>query len=844
MADLKYSAELDDKISPRLKKIQENTEKLQSKMAGLSSAIAGLAIGAAIGKVFQFANQITDLSDATNVATKDIVAFTTAVQQNGGSAEQAQQGITKLVASIGDAAAGGDKAQEAFSKVGVTLDDLRTLSEGEIFKKTVQGLGQIEDTSTRAKIQAELLGKSLRGVNMSGAANTFKNVSQSSKDAATAIESLGAASQKVNNVINNLQLSLAKSVKPLADFINKMDEEKIQKVADAIIEISVQLAALAGSIYVLEKLAKVALFFAGSITAITSGFALLVGTMKSFRIMKAGYLKDIAAGVSRHDALNKTTEVFMNKRLPYITAGVANLAKGMLGLGAAIWVIDSAMKAVFGKSLSEYANNLLSFNIRLDESDQRLKRFLSSLQKAGLIQMTNPMDQVIKDQNNATDQMRNNSRKAQKEFMENQKKSSESIRGVTSAIQKQVDEINNLAKAFANANNELIKNIQFETTLIGKTENVQDIERQVNDLRKRSRDEIEKLIESKAKLGDSEKGLAKIYDEQIAKIQQQTAVDEVRLRKAIINLQSATLLEKARLEQIENTNRALEEQIQRQNQLGDVLQRINDQRVDLEFERAQQGRSPLEQQIEQIKENARKAALEAGRAFAAAFDNEDGLSPEKAEELAKGLEMIAKRYEDIANMQIQNLEASMTWEAGWKDAFDKYIDNATNAANRARDVFSAVTSGMERLISDFVDTGKFKFKDFARSVIAEILKIEMKAAASNLWKIIAGSMGGGGGGLFGGSIIPGFLAEGGPAIANKPYIVGERGPELFVPKGTGTVVPNNQLGASQPVTNNYVYNISAVDAQSVARLFANNRQVLLGSVEQAKKELPTRRGMR
>jgi hypothetical protein len=37
-------------------------------------------------------------------------------------------------------------------------------------------------------------------------------------------------------------------------------------------------------------------------------------------------------------------------------------------------------------------------------------------------------------------------------------------------------------------------------------------------------------------------------------------------------------------------------------------------------------------------------------------------------------------------------------------------------------------------------------------------------------------------------------ARGGPVTGGKPYLVGERGPELFVPSSTGGIVPNNQLG--------------------------------------------------
>jgi hypothetical protein len=39
----------------------------------------------------------------------------------------------------------------------------------------------------------------------------------------------------------------------------------------------------------------------------------------------------------------------------------------------------------------------------------------------------------------------------------------------------------------------------------------------------------------------------------------------------------------------------------------------------------------------------------------------------------------------------------------------------------------------------------------------------------------------------------GFRAQGGPVKANSPYIVGEKGPELFVPKSAGNIVANNDL---------------------------------------------------
>ena len=53
-----------------------------------------------------------------------------------------------------------------------------------------------------------------------------------------------------------------------------------------------------------------------------------------------------------------------------------------------------------------------------------------------------------------------------------------------------------------------------------------------------------------------------------------------------------------------------------------------------------------------------------------------------------------------------------------------------------------------------------------------------------------------------GSAISGALSKGiqarekgGPVSGNTPYLVGERGPELFVPSVAGAIIPNNQLGS-------------------------------------------------
>ena len=56
------------------------------------------------------------------------------------------------------------------------------------------------------------------------------------------------------------------------------------------------------------------------------------------------------------------------------------------------------------------------------------------------------------------------------------------------------------------------------------------------------------------------------------------------------------------------------------------------------------------------------------------------------------------------------------------------------------------------------------------------------------------------------SNLPGF-ANGGRPPVGRASIVGEKGPELFVPSSAGTIIPNDRIGGG--VTNNIVVNVDA-----------------------------------
>jgi phage-related minor tail protein len=89
--------------------------------------------------------------------------------------------------------------------------------------------------------------------------------------------------------------------------------------------------------------------------------------------------------------------------------------------------------------------------------------------------------------------------------------------------------------------------------------------------------------------------------------------------------------------------------------------------------------------------------------------------------------------------------------------------------------------------------------------------------------------------------LPGF-AEGGAVGANSPIVVGEKGPELFIPQSAGNIVPNSNMASTAGLGTTIVnYNISAVDASSFRSLVARDPSFIYAVTEQGRRSQPSRR---
>lgn len=124
--------------------------------------------------------------------------------------------------------------------------------------------------------------------------------------------------------------------------------------------------------------------------------------------------------------------------------------------------------------------------------------------------------------------------------------------------------------------------------------------------------------------------------------------------------------------------------------------------------------------------------------------------------------------------------------------------------NLSDSLYDAI-SGAESL----TDAVKGFFEELSRQILKSITDqwAQQIAGAFSQSGNAQGAQGGGwmaGVANFFGSLIGGARANGGPVQAGVPYLVGERGPELFVAPKTGTIIPNDRMGMGLGQTNNFI----------------------------------------
>jgi hypothetical protein len=187
---------------------------------------------------------------------------------------------------------------------------------------------------------------------------------------------------------------------------------------------------------------------------------------------------------------------------------------------------------------------------------------------------------------------------------------------------------------------------------------------------------------------------------------------------------------------------------------------------------------------------------------------------------AQEFEQNDKSLAKVAEDQINSLLNTIPEMAKMSDEMAQIISRNEELNNSFDAIGQSVSNSFKGML-----TGAMSFKDAMKGIISAVI--------DELWKLfvvqqIVGVVKSAMGSVFGVQV-PG-KAIGGSVGKNRPYMVGEQGPELFIPGGSGTIIPNRNLssngGGGNPI------NIS-VDARGASDPAAVRAQVQQGILEAA-----------
>ena len=232
-------------------------------------------------------------------------------------------------------------------------------------------------------------------------------------------------------------------------------------------------------------------------------------------------------------------------------------------------------------------------------------------------------------------------------------------------------------------------------------------------------------------------------------------------------------------------------------------------------------------------DNRRKLSLTEGLA-----DSDRQIAMEAENTLAtEAIRLAKERYRITKGIQEGGAEQ------GLRVAMAKFANGLPTDFQLAQTAFESVMGNMSQALDNFVKTGKLNFKDFARSIIQDLIAIQLKAQANRLLSGLFSALSFSSSAMPGEGLAAGYAkADGGPVSGNNAYLVGERGPEIFMPPGSGTIIPNHALsmgGGTTNVTNNY---INAIDAKSFEDRLLGSSNTIWAANAYANKSLAVSRG--
>jgi len=960
-----------DQATQKTREFEINTKrelKLAEKnfaafQASVSRGMLGIAAAAAaIGSAFKYADEIEKTAKAYDVTVESLLALQQAFKLSGGESAMAGDALQKLAVAQQNAIDGSDSLRDAFKKLGISGKDVEQLALEDLFKRVAQELSNVENTTQRAALQQELLGKAVKGTNWKEFASNYKEMADPSL--AQAIEENARAWGNIEDIFQGILNTIQKMVQPFAAMVNYIADignewDRLKKGGGAEIDFGAAFGGMPGEaivgqyydakrpntkiapapktgeystlstkgksdankaaeeerrkaearaqlqeeIKLIQRKADIAaLMFNLDSKAITLGEKsvaqekLQLDLANDIAVIRANAAKERSKDKAQVDLINKKEEAAIAARVQQYEYADALRQKNMQrAFALTIQTLD--IEAEKSKEIAELEftsqmdllelekekfnvgeNGYEQIKLFLDEQDKLQKLSLSY--KQNLEAINTEFDRSAKSAEDlAIQQKKTNAENlAYLQAKERIEKQAEIAREILAIKQERDHAI-------------VVKNIQTQTAarlfaIKTETENTKEsleLEReryelghQAYNLKKidvEAGQQIERVLEEtkiKAKEIVDEYNLTgkTLKDQELLGLRLNSLYkEEQALLNGIVKnqeLKGVILKEQFELQQKLFT---LDLAQQKGRDIANIQaqQKADKDRLGLEYRRYMLTQNQYNLQSLELDNVMR--LIEAEKKYndqkkEAKYEMERQGSTQEArenyEQIIKAIDEVRdielQAIEDVNNARTRNAEADVarqkSFVEGWGYAARKFREDSENAFARGERAFGAVMSNMDAAISNFVETGKFAFEDFAVSVIKDLIRMEMQAQATMLFRMLIGSLGGFSmsnanfdAGI-GGNI--GMAATGGEI--SGPTIVGENGPELFIPSQRGTIIPNtiapSMAGMGQPqmvINGPYIENMSAIDTQSGQQFLAKNKNTIWAAYQSANRTVPLSR---
>lgn len=162
------AADAGDKFNKLENDIEKTSSKLRNFTQGLISFGEQMSqIGESIGhplvemadEAIEAQAELAHLSEKTGVSVEDLSRMSLAARENGVSMDQLATGYSRMSRTVDAAEQGGKAARETFTRLGITMEQLKNATPEQRMLMTVDALHKVSDAGTKGALAIQVFGR-------------------------------------------------------------------------------------------------------------------------------------------------------------------------------------------------------------------------------------------------------------------------------------------------------------------------------------------------------------------------------------------------------------------------------------------------------------------------------------------------------------------------------------------------------------------------------------------------------------------------------------------------------------------------------------------------------------